>query len=646
MKYKWKQGMTAIALTSVMTLSLASVSAAASAPKAQEPIPGWASAEIAEWKGLGLLKGDENGYVLPNNGVLKTEFITFINRVFNFTEKSDRTFPDVPENAWYASEIAKAVASGALEGGTDGKISPLETLTREQAALILYRVFTVSPAVKEVEPFQDDTKIASWSKAAVYAMKEAGYVTGTPEGAFQPKKALTRAEAVKMINNVMGKLVADTGTHSDLAGKNLVVNTAGGTLSGVKLSGHLYITAGVGEGDLTIENAEIGGTIYVNGGGSHSIKLKNVKAGRIAVNKRSAPVRVALSGSSSVPAVDVISGAQVDNGTENPIESFNIEGANEVGVSGPVQLLNVNAAASLNVGESTIADLRVSSRAGGSRIALGAKAKVKNFTANAGATVTGEGEIGTATVNAPGVALAKKPGKLNLTAGEVKIGGETVTKGNETTTPPGTGTPGTGTPGTGTPGTETPGTETPGTETPGTETPGTENPGTETPGTENPGTGTPGTETPGTNPPIEQPTRLYSYDEALSAFAETGAEGLVKQYIAFIQDPTYKPSTANPKVVMPDMTNATTFVNHDFDIKPSIFASLRGVNTSVLNGARTTLWIGTDNGVTRISLANNAMKSYTTDNSQLTDNKVLLLIADGSTGVYAITKNGVSHIYQ
>ncbi|MFD0716362.1 S-layer homology domain-containing protein [Paenibacillus sp. GCM10027626] len=597
MKNKWKQGMTALALSSVMALSLSPVSAGASAVITEEKMPAWAEAEIAQWKALGLLKGNEAGMIKPNDSVKKSEFITFINRVFNYSEKSDRSFPDVPASAWYAPEIAKAVAAGALEGDANGKIAPLDTLTREQAALILFRVFFIPGPGKAVMPFQDDADIAAWSRESVYAMKEAGYLAGTPGGAFQPKKKLTRAEAVKMINNVMGKLVAEAGTHSNLSGRNLVVNSAGTTLSAVSLSRDLYITAGAGEGDVTIENADIGGTIYVNGGGI--INLNNVKAERIVVNNRSASVRAVLSGNSSVSVVDVISEAQVDNTTDNSIESFNIESAKEVGVSGLVKQLNVNAAAALTAKRATIGSLTVSVRGGGSRIALDDQTKVDQFIAHASTTVTGEGTIAAAEIQASGVSLAKKPGKLKLDSGEVKIGGETVTKGYDSTS--GTGTPGGFYPGTG---------------------------------------------DPGTNPPVDQPTRLFSYDDVRSKFANAGAEGLVKQYLAFLDDPTYTPSIASPGTSMPDFTNAVTFVNAEFNMKPSIFASLRNVNTSVLDEGRTTLWIGTDSGVTKISLANNAMKSYTKENKQLPDDTVLLLIADGSTGVYAITKTGVAHIYQ
>jgi len=145
---------------------------------------------------------------------------------------------------------------------------------------------------------------------------------------------------------------------------------------------------------------------------------------------------------------------------------------------------------------------------------------------------------------------------------------------------------------------------------------------------------------------VDLSTKIYSYDQVLSGFAETGAYGDVKQYVRFVRDSTYKPSEANAVIgaTLPNFANSHTFVNADYDVKPSIFAALRSVNTSVLDARRENLWIGTDNGVMKINLATNAITEYTMENKQLADNKTLLLISDGSSGVFAITENDVSYI--
>jgi hypothetical protein len=136
----------------------------------------------------------------------------------------------------------------------------------------------------------------------------------------------------------------------------------------------------------------------------------------------------------------------------------------------------------------------------------------------------------------------------------------------------------------------------------------------------------------------------YSYADVIQKFSNDGEQGQVKQYIKFLQDDTYKPSIANPAVYMPLLANANTFVNKDFTVKPSIFPSLRGVKTSVLNASRTYLWIGTNEGVIKTNLKSKKVVSYTVANGSLLDDKVLLLIDNGHEGVYAITETGVTEL--
>ncbi|MNI48147.1 hypothetical protein D3C73_1027010 [compost metagenome] len=298
-------------------------------------------------------------------------------------------------------------------------------------------------------------------------------------------------------------------------------------------------------------------------------------------------------------------------------------GLANVSLSGNAGQLNLGGKTSFTLNSGQIGAFTVSAQAGGSQIQLLKDSEIKLLTFNGSAAVTGEGTVTEAIVNSDGVVLSAKPGKLTVNVSKVTIGGQDYDAAGNlvTTTSTSSGSSGSSGSGSGSGGTD---------------------PGT---GTEEPGTGTE-PEEPGTVDPEPKATELYSYAEVLASFSSAGAEGSAKQYISFLQDPSYTPSIANSDVDMPDLVNAITFVNYQFDLKPSIFASLRGINSSVLDSSRAYLWIGTDSGVTRINLSTSEMTSYTAEDKQLADNKVLLLISDGSTGVFAITETGVSHIYQ
>ncbi|MFD2329325.1 S-layer homology domain-containing protein [Cohnella sp. GCM10020058] len=581
---RWKQG--AVSLLSASALM--ALGQGAYAASSAETIPAWASAEIQTWQELGLLKGDQNGLVRPNGAVTRAELAAMLNRIYGYEAGGAASFADVPAQAWYAADIAKVAAAGIMQGDAAGNAAPLANVTREQAAVMLGRALHLSAATS-AGAFADEGQIAAWAKEAVHALQEAGYITGTPAGDFQPKKSLTRAEAVKMLNGAMGTLIADGAAHDGVSGGNLTVNKAGSTLTGLNLTGSLYIAPGVGDGEVTIEGSNVGGTVYVLGGGAHTVVLKNTKAARLVVDKTSGEVRVKLEGDTSIANVEFASGGELDNGSTKPIGTVVIKAkpTDTVHWKGDATELTFTTGLSFEGSAGHISKFTAGSGLKNAKIALASDFELDTLTADGPVQVTGEGKIATAVINAEGVELSKAPGVLTLNAKSATVAGETKTSG---------------------------------------------------------GTGTSGNN--GSGGVIDLSTKLYSYAEASSQLGGTTAELQVKQYIAFLQDPSYKPSVANSATKVPDLTNATTYVNSSFDVKPSIFASLRGVNTSVLDASRTWLWLGTNDGVTRVRLADNEMKSYTTASGDLKDDKVLLLISDGRTGVYAITATGVSHIQQ
>lgn len=66
---------------------------------------------------------------------------------------------------------------------------------------------------------------------------------------------------------------------------DLIINKSGTNLNGITVNGSIYITKNVGLGDVTLTNVIVKKNIYVNGGGTNSIYLNNVKvANKIIVN--------------------------------------------------------------------------------------------------------------------------------------------------------------------------------------------------------------------------------------------------------------------------------------------------------------------------------------------------------------------------
>lgn len=142
----------------------------------------------------------------------------------------------------------------------------------------------------------------------------------------------------------------------------------------------------------------------------------------------------------------------------------------------------------------------------------------------------------------------------------------------------------------------------------------------------------------------EGDTVRYTYAQVQDSFSDDGAQGTVKQYVAFLTDPSY--GTGNDAAFSDlDLANTQTFVNKDFTVKPSIFPSLRGVNASVLSADRTQLWMAyAAGGVDCVNVeSGEVVASYSA--RQLTGGSALLLVLDEDAGViYLVTEDGVTQL--
>ena len=84
--------------------------------------------------------------------------------------------------------------------GNDGFFRPNESITREDAALIVYRWLTQKDGrLLTKKYFSDRSSISEYAREAVEALAGAGILKGNENGVFKPKNSITRAEAAQLI---------------------------------------------------------------------------------------------------------------------------------------------------------------------------------------------------------------------------------------------------------------------------------------------------------------------------------------------------------------------------------------------------------------------------------------------------------------
>lgn len=164
----------------------------------------WYEGAVSNLKKLGLVEGYQGvggRYFRPAQLVTRAEFLRLCLRALvkgglrDFLDypPSGPPFPDVPVDAWFAPDVAFAKEWGVVDRGL-AAFEPNRAITRAEAAEMISRTMAPVP-VRGYRGFSD-VSAGSFHIRRVY---EAGIADGYGDGTFRPSRALIRAEAAVLI---------------------------------------------------------------------------------------------------------------------------------------------------------------------------------------------------------------------------------------------------------------------------------------------------------------------------------------------------------------------------------------------------------------------------------------------------------------
>ena len=278
----------------------------------------WSAPAMTHAVQNGLLNGSD-GKILPKGLLTRAQMATMVNRAFASSAKASLTsFTDMVPGVWHYDEMAKSVRMGAFQGA-DGKLSPNDPITREQAFAVLARAFGLADGkASSLDKFSDGAQVSSWAKGAVAALVEQGYVTGA-DGALNPQSYITRAEFAQVMDALVAAY-ADQDLKDQTVEGNLILRT-NSTLENVTVKGDLILADGVSAASL--KNVTVTGRLVVRGG-TDGVKL----------TKSTAKGGIQLANPNGTPKVTVDGKAYAPNGTTNGGASNSGGGSSSGGSSG------------------------------------------------------------------------------------------------------------------------------------------------------------------------------------------------------------------------------------------------------------------------------------------------------------------------
>ncbi|MBS3908811.1 MAG: S-layer homology domain-containing protein [Actinobacteria bacterium] len=175
---------------------------------------GWSDIAVEEWPfpyvdglvKLEAVRGYAEGDFKPDAHITRAEFAKMAVTVLGIGSESTATAAGKAKSTdiaghWSEQHMVKATASGILKGYPNGAFKPDAKITRAEAATIIYRAKDMKTmAAAQAFP---DVPIGHWAFQGIAGARKLGIIEGYPNGEFRPETYATRAEAAKMIFNLV-----------------------------------------------------------------------------------------------------------------------------------------------------------------------------------------------------------------------------------------------------------------------------------------------------------------------------------------------------------------------------------------------------------------------------------------------------------
>lgn len=170
--------------------------------------------ELAYGEGFAYMEGRSETEFAPEAEITRAETAVLYYRCLTEESRGRLTgsgwFADVPSGAWYSEAVRALAGAGMLKGRSEELFEPEASVTRAEFVAIAVRLLGLERRV-EADMYSD---IAwSWARREINAAAAAGLIGGYPDGSFRPDGAITRAEAVTVMNAMLGRRGESSGEN-------------------------------------------------------------------------------------------------------------------------------------------------------------------------------------------------------------------------------------------------------------------------------------------------------------------------------------------------------------------------------------------------------------------------------------------------
>ena len=172
------------------------------------PETSWARGSVDKASEYGLMNGVGEGVFGYGETISREQFATILVRMFGWESVAGEDAAVDIASSWARGAINTAAANGVIDAG--GKFRPKDAITRREMAVMLVRALGLGELAKAdanaALPFTDVTAQRGYIAIAY----EIGMTTGATETTFEPNGTATREQAAAMLVRVYEKYNAPT----------------------------------------------------------------------------------------------------------------------------------------------------------------------------------------------------------------------------------------------------------------------------------------------------------------------------------------------------------------------------------------------------------------------------------------------------
>jgi len=196
------------------------VGSVVSAPKAEEteekapattgakfadiPDNHWASSDIYFLREIGVINGVTDTNFDPEGVLTREQFLKMLVLAFKVPGATGAAqFGDVDSSAWYASYVAAGCESGIANGIGNGNFGIGQTITRQDACVMLARALKLDTSAEANLDFADADSVADYAKSSVSALVEYAIINGFDDNSFRANEICSRAQAAKIVSGAI-----------------------------------------------------------------------------------------------------------------------------------------------------------------------------------------------------------------------------------------------------------------------------------------------------------------------------------------------------------------------------------------------------------------------------------------------------------